>query len=78
VGVVKGVGGSGSGGPLVVRGPPRRHALPMTTPLTTEMPQRLEPVTHDPFIDDLAGLVAPAPPAGAGTNRAATDSVAER
>ena len=26
----------------------------MTTPLTTEMPQRLEPVAHDPFIDDLA------------------------
>jgi hypothetical protein len=26
----------------------------MTTPLTTEMPQRLEPVDHDPFIDDLA------------------------
>jgi hypothetical protein len=25
----------------------------MTTPLTTEMPQQLEPVTHDPFIDDL-------------------------
>ena len=25
----------------------------MTTPLTTEMPQRLEPVAHDPFIDDL-------------------------
>ena len=26
----------------------------MTTPLTTEMPARLEPVAHDPFIDDLA------------------------
>ena len=26
----------------------------MTTPLTTEMPQQLEPVAHDPFIDDLA------------------------
>jgi hypothetical protein len=26
----------------------------MTTPLTTEMPPRLEPVAHDPFIDDLA------------------------
>ena len=25
----------------------------MTTPLTTEIPQRLEPVDHDPFIDDL-------------------------
>ena len=30
----------------------------MTTPLTTEMPQRLEPVAHDPFIDDLTGPVA--------------------
>ena len=30
----------------------------MTTPLTTEMPQRLEPVDHDPFIDDLTGPVA--------------------
>jgi len=34
----------------------------MTTPLTTEMPQQLEPVTHDPFIDDLENL-APRPPA---------------
>ena len=25
----------------------------MTTPTTTEIPQRLEPVIHDPFIDDL-------------------------
>jgi hypothetical protein len=25
----------------------------MTTPLTTEMPQWLEPVAHDPSIDDL-------------------------
>jgi hypothetical protein len=38
----------------------------MTTPLTTEIPQRLEPVTHDPFIDDLDDhrtvvLVAPLP-----------------
>ena len=30
----------------------------MTTPLTTEMPQRLEPVAHDPFIDDLTRPVA--------------------
>ena len=30
----------------------------MTTPLTTEMPQRLEPVAHDPFIDDLTSPVA--------------------
>jgi hypothetical protein len=34
----------------------------MTTPLTTEIPQRLEPVTHDPFIDDLDdGRGAPDP-----------------
>jgi hypothetical protein len=32
----------------------------MTTPFTTEMPQRLEPVTHDPFIDDLC-VPAPRP-----------------
>lgn len=26
----------------------------MTTPIVTEIPSRAEPVTHDPFIDDLA------------------------
>ena len=37
----------------------------MTTPTTTEIPQRLEPVIHDPFIDD---LTAPSVPlVGAGT-----------
>ena len=30
----------------------------MTTPLTTEIPQRLEPVAHDPFIDDLTAPAA--------------------
>lgn len=43
--------------------------LPMSTPTVIESPLRLEPVTADPFIDDLAGLsvetearrVAPAP-----------------
>jgi hypothetical protein len=29
----------------------------MTTPLTTEIPQQLEPVIHDPFIDDLEAFV---------------------
>jgi hypothetical protein len=50
----------------------------MTTPLTTEMPQRLEPVTHDPFIDDLEGLVPPTPPVGTRKNRAGTESAPDR
>jgi hypothetical protein len=33
----------------------------MTTPLTTEIPQQLEPVIHDPFIDDLDALFVPLP-----------------
>ena len=43
----------------------------MTTPFATETPLRLEPVAHDPFIDDLVpprsplddGILTPAYPA---------------
>jgi hypothetical protein len=38
----------------------------MTTPLTTEIPQQLEPVIHDPFIDDLDALFVPVPPVRTG------------
>jgi hypothetical protein len=29
----------------------------MTTPMLTEMPRRLEPITRDTFIDDLSNAV---------------------
>jgi hypothetical protein len=41
----------------------------MTTPKITEIPQRLEPVTHDPFIDDLTALSVPLVAAGASGSR---------
>ena len=47
----------------------------MTTPLTTEMPPRLEPVAHDPFIDDLTRPAAFVWPVEAGRS---ADQVQER
>ena len=41
----------------------------MTTPNTTESPQRLEPVIHDPFIDDLSARSVPLVGAGAAGTR---------
>jgi hypothetical protein len=39
-------------------GPRIATMLPMSTPTVIESPLHLEPVTGDPFIDDLAGLPA--------------------
>jgi hypothetical protein len=35
----------------------------MTVPIVTETVLHMEPVSHDPFIDDVSGTTPPPPPA---------------
>jgi hypothetical protein len=41
----------------------------MTAPIVTETERDLEPVSHDPFIDDVSDTDAPPPPPPSGRRR---------